>query len=160
MKVINTTLIAAILGGLLISANAQQQKPLDDPFFDDFVKLQKDMDSMFVNFHQKHFGDDKFFNQMQISAKSDFKDNEKNYIINMDLPGFDKSNIHVKIQDRIVSIDAKNNTDTEKKEEHFYQRERYVGSVYRSFTLPKDADMSKLKTEYKNGVFSVTIPKK
>ncbi|WP_345991706.1 Hsp20/alpha crystallin family protein [Sulfurimonas sp. HSL-1716] len=159
MKVIHSTLIAAILGGLLVSANAQEQKPMNDPFYNDFVKLQKDMDSMFVNFHQKYFSDDKFFSQMKISAKSDFKDDGKKYVIKMDLPGFEKSNIDVKAKDGIINIKAKNDMDTQKKDEHFYERERYTGSVYRSFSLPKNADTSKLKTDYKNGVLTIDIPK-
>lgn len=160
MKVIKVTLMAAMLCGLLVSANAQQQNSLQDPFYEDFVKLQKEMDSMFVNFHQKHFNDDKFFHQMNLSAKSDFKDDGKNYVITMDLPGFDKKNIHVKTKDTMLYIEAKNDTETEKKDEHFYQRERVSGSVYRTFSLPKNADTDKLKTDLKNGVLTVTIPKK
>ena len=156
MKVIKTTLIVGILGGLLISANAQEQKPLDDPFYTDFVKMQKDMDSMFIDFQHKHFND----NNMKIDAKSDFKDDGKNYVVTMDLPGFDESNIQVKVKDHTLYIDAKKDTDTEKKDEHFYQKERYIGSVYRSFMLPKDANVNKLKTEYKNGVLTIHIPKK
>ena len=160
MKVIKTTLIVGILGGFLLGANAQEQKPMDDPFYNDFVKMQKDMNAMFVNFNQKYFKEDKFFNKIDIEAKSDFMDDGKNYVVTMDLPGFDNSNIHVKIKNHILSINAKNDTDTEKKDEHFYQREIYKGSVSRNFTLPKDADEDKLKTEYKNGVLTVEIPKK
>ncbi len=159
MKVIHTTLIAVVLGGLLVSADAQGQKPINDPFYNDFVKLQKDMDSMFVNFHQKHFGDESSFAQMDTSAKSDFKDDGKEYVIKMDLPGFDDSNIDVKTKDHTLSVQAKNDTSTEKKDEHFYEKERYTGSIYRSFPLPKDADTSKLKTNYKNGVLTIDIPK-
>lgn len=154
------TLVAVVLGGLLVSADAQEQKPMDDPFYNDFVKLQKDMDSMFINFHQKYFSDEKFFNQIDMSARSDFKDDGKQYVITVNLPGFDKDSIHVKTKDDTLSIEAKNDTSTEKKDEHFYQKERYTGSVYRSFTLSKDADFSKMNTEYKNGVFTVNIPKK
>jgi HSP20 family molecular chaperone IbpA len=160
MKVIHTTLMAMVLGGLLVSADAQQQKPVNDPFYNDFVKLQKDMDKMFINFHQKYFNDEKFSDNMEISVKSDFKDDGKQYVVNMDLPGFDKSNIKVKAQDNVLYVKAKNDSDTEKKDEHYYEKERYTGSVYRSFTLPKDADTGKLKTEFKNGVLTIDIPKK
>ena len=161
MKLLKTTLVATLLGGLLVNAQAQtQQKQQTDPFYNDFMKLQKDMDAMFVNFHQKYFKDDKFFTQTSVSAQSDFKEEAKKYVINMNLPGFERSNIQVQTKDHTLSIKAQNDTSQETKKEHFYERERYMGSVYRSFTLPKNADTGKLSTHYKNGVLTIDIPKK
>jgi HSP20 family protein len=144
----------------LMHASSGKQVPVDDPFFDDFIKLQREMDKIFSNFHQKYFSDDKFFTKMQLSAKADLKENGKNYIISVDLPGFEKANIKIEAKDKVISIRAKNDTQKEKKDEHFYQRERYTGSVYNSFILPKDADIDKMDSEYKNGVLTITIPKR
>ena len=78
----------------------------------------------------------------------------------MDLPGFDIANIKLQTQGNTLVVHATNNTENTKKDEHYYQRERYIGTVTRGYTLPKNADMSNIKTEYKNGVYSITIAKK
>ena len=71
MKAFKTAIISGVLGGFLFIANAQQQvNPNNDPIYNDFMKMQKDMDMMFANFHQKYFADDKFFNQTDMQIKS------------------------------------------------------------------------------------------
>lgn len=156
MKVIKQTLLVLTLGGLLVGANAQES--FHDPFFDDFTKMQNDMDAMFKNFHQKYFGDEDL--KIQSHTTTDFKENNTSYVITMNLPGYEEANIHIKHKDGILSIEANNKTGEEKKDKHSYEKEQFIGSIYQSFSLPKNALIEKMKKEFKNGILNITIPKR
>ena len=160
MKAINTALVAGVLGGFLFVANAQQVNATNDPIFNDFIKMQKDMDAQFTNFHQKYFTDDKFFNQVDMNTKSDFQEDKTRYLISIDLPGFELSNIKLQTDGNKITVHATNDAENTKKDEHYYQRERMVGTVDRSYILPQNADMKSIKTEFKNGVYSISVVKK
>ena len=93
--------------------------------------------------------------------KTDIKDNGKEYVLEAELPGFKKEDIHVDIEDGYMTISAERSNETEKKDDkgNFVRRERSYGSFSRSF------DVSSVKTEditgeYKDGVLTLTMPKK
>ena len=88
-------------------------------------------------------------------------DNGKEYVLQAELPGFKKEDIHVDIEDGYMTISAERSNETEKKDDkgNFVRRERSYGSFSRSF------DISSVKTEditgeYKDGVLTLTMPKK
>ena len=94
------------------------------------------------------------------SFKTDIKDNGKEYVLEAELPGFKKEDIHVDIEDDYMTISAERSNETEKKDDkgNFVRRERSYGSFSRSF------DVSSVKTEditgeYKDGVLTLTLPK-
>ena len=60
----------------------------------------------------------------------------------------------------MLSISAASTREKREKGENYLRQERYVGSYMRMLSLPKDADADHLKSEYKNGVLTITIPKK
>ena len=83
------------------------------------------------------------------------------YELKMDIPGMDDKSIKIDVQDNYLSVTAKNEESKEKKEDgKIIHKERHVGMVQRGMTLPKDADAQKYKSDYTNGVLTVTIPKK
>lgn len=141
----------------------------DEPFFKDFKKLQDDMDKVFENFRKNAFSrmsqmempnDLKGgFNTMHL--KTDVVDKGDHYEVVADLPNVDKPNIEVTAKEGILTIKAESKkSNEEKKEDKVIRQERFVGSFYRSMTLPEDANEKAIKMEYKNGVLKVTIPKK
>ena len=122
----------------------RHQRALFNPF--------RDMD----NFEKSFWGD-----MAAADFKTDIKDNGKEYVLEADLPGFKKEDIHVDIEDGYLTISAERNSESEKKDDkgNFVRRERSYGSFSRSF------DVSSVKTdditgEYKDGVLTLTMPKK
>lgn len=122
----------------------RHQRALFNPF--------RDMD----NFEKSFWGD-----MAVADFKTDIKDNGKEYVLEADLPGFKKEDIHVDIEDGYLTISAERNSESEKKDDkgNFVRRERSYGSFSRSF------DVSSVKTdaitgEYKDGVLTLTMPKK
>jgi HSP20 family molecular chaperone IbpA len=160
MNIVNKSLLALVLSGLLMNTYADEvKKSFNDPFYDDFARLQKEMDEMFINFHKKYFSNNNFITTSQ-AIRSDFEENNNSYIITVNLPGYEEKNIHVKYEKNSLVINAKNQTSSEKKDKKFQQQEHYEGSVYQSFSLPNNAEPTKMKTEFKNGTLHVTVPKK
>ena len=103
-----------------------------------------------------------FFSDRSLGElKTDIKDLGESYALEADLPGFKKEDIHVDIEDGYMTISAERSNETEKKDDkgNFVRRERSYGSFSRSF------DVSSVKTEditgeYKDGVLTLTMPKK
>ncbi|OUL95628.1 Hsp20/alpha crystallin family protein [Paraburkholderia hospita] len=95
------------------------------------------------------------------SMKIDVTENDGAYSVKAELPGVDKKDIDVHIDGRIVSINAKVERNKEEKEgERVIRRERYSGAFSRSFSLAGEVDEANAKAEYKDGVLSLSLPKK
>ncbi len=160
------TLLAAALLSVSSLADTHVVKPFasQDEIFKEFNKLHEDMNRIFEKFDAKMFSSDfksRFFDDMAMkSPKMDIKDKKDHYEIKVDLPGSKDTSIQTKVKDHILSIDAKVEKEEEKKEEHFIQKERFFNAYHRAITLPDDANGDKLKSTYKEGVLTITIPKK
>lgn len=95
------------------------------------------------------------------SMKIDVSESEGSYAVKAELPGVDRKDIDVQIDGRLVSINAKIERKKEEKEgERVIRRERYTGSISRSFTLASEIDEAKAAAQYQDGVLSLTLPKK
>ena len=78
-------------------------------------------------------------------------------------PGADESSLDVKLEDRIlhISIQTEHAEDqTDEKNGQYSFRERFMGEFHRALTLPGPANAAKMKTDYRNGVLTIIIPKK
>ena len=107
--------------------------------------------------------DDPFFasndNKMM---KTDIKENDNNFELEIDLPGFKKDNIKMSIDDGYLTINAKQEDNKDEKDKHgkYVRRERYFGECSRSFYIGDDIKEEDIKAKYKNGTLRVEIPKK
>jgi len=80
------------------------------------------------------------------------------YDIEIDLPGVDKSEIELKIEDDYI-VQALRRTKKEINEEDYYLLESSYGLISRSFVLPKDADREKISANYEDGRLYITLEK-
>ena len=95
------------------------------------------------------------------NARIEVSENNTGYEVRAELPGATKDDISVEIEGVRVSIAAKINTQTEKKEgERVLRTERYFGKVSRSFQLGQDIDEAKASAKFNDGVLELTLPKK
>ena len=165
-KIISITLLAIM--PMIADTNITKDPFANDPMLKDFQRLQSDMNKMFENFHKQFFSDMKIAqipmdmdNGFSMSVKTDVIDKGDHYEIKANLPGVEQKAINVKVKDNILSIEAKTEKSKEdKKDNKIIKQERFVGSFYRAMSLPSDANADKMSTDYKNGVLSITIPKK
>jgi len=124
----------------------------------DYMNLWNDFDALLGNI---------FESGSSIRGKEiavDIRDSEHAYIIEAELPGFNESEIDVKVEDGILSISASREENKGGQEsgegKQYLVRERRSESFRRSFSLPKDVDVEKIDGNYKNGVLTLSLQKK
>ena len=106
------------------------------------------------------FGDPFFRKTESKMMKTDIREDKDNYVIDIDLPGFDKKNIKIDITDGYLTINAKvNDEDNEKKGGKYIRKERYYGECSRSFYVGDDVKAEDIKAGFKNGILTLEVPK-
>ena len=92
---------------------------------------------------------------------SNIKESETDYLLHAELPGLQKENIQVTIDEGSVTIAAEiKQHDQQTKDEKVIHSERYYGSVSRSFQLPVTIDQAVSEAKYENGVLELKLVKK
>ncbi|MBA5871326.1 MAG: Hsp20 family protein [Nitrospira sp. CR2.1] len=89
----------------------------------------------------------------------DITEDEKEYLIKAELPEIKKEDVKLTMQDNVLAISGERKYEKEEKDKKYHRVERAYGSFLRSFTLPEDADGSRVAAEYKDGVLKVHLPK-
>jgi len=93
--------------------------------------------------------------------KANIKELEKEYLIELAVPGYSKKDFELNIEDDNLKISAHKEIKKEEKEEDkLIHGEYYIEDFERSFTLSKNVDTDKIEATYKDGIMTVTIPKK
>jgi HSP20 family protein len=95
-----------------------------------------------------------------LSPSIDYEEDENNVMIKADLPGIDKKNISVNLQDGVLTIKGERHEEQKSKDGGARVTERHFGQFYRRLSLPTAVDEAKVTAEYKDGVLSLTLPKK
>lgn len=92
--------------------------------------------------------------------RTDIRDNGSEFILEADLPGFNKEDIHVDVNGDSLTIQAERHSDYEEKDKqgNFLRCERSYGSFSRSFDT-SGIDKAAIRAAYKDGVLSLTLPK-
>ncbi len=96
----------------------------------------------------------------QWSPSVDIQENENDFKLLLDLPGIEKDNIHISMENNVLSIQGERLTETSNKSNGFCRTERVSGKFYRRFTLPETANEENIKAEMSKGVLDITIGKK
>lgn len=119
----------------------------------------REMEEMERRFFGPHF-DDFFRNTDLAEFKTDVTDEGDHYLLEADLPGFNKEDIHLDLADDTLTIRAERHSNAEKKEKHQVVRvERSCGSYCRSFDL-SGIEAENIKAKYADGVLQLILPKK
>lgn len=95
--------------------------------------------------------------------KTDVKENEEDYEIFVDLPGFKKENLQLKLEDGYLTITAEKSLEKDEQEKDtgkYLRQERYYGSMQRSFFVGEQIKTEDVKAGFNDGVLNIRIPKK
>ena len=94
--------------------------------------------------------------------ETDVHETETDYELEMNLPGFKKDQINVKLEDGYMTISASKGHDQEKKDKHgkIIRQERYSGAMQRSFYVGEGVKVEDVKAKFEDGVLKLCIPKK
>ncbi len=127
--------------------------------FKEISRIEKDIDKSFRKFFHHN---EKYYIKTRglMKALGTFKSKGNNFEINIKLPGVSKKDIIVKAHDRVLEVKAKKSHKMEINKTGLFKKKRTFGSFYRVIPMPNGVDVSKLKSEFKNGSLKITIPKK
>jgi HSP20 family protein len=95
----------------------------------------------------------------QWSPLVDITEDEKEYLIKAELPEMKKEDVRLTVENDVLAISGERTFEKEEKGKKYHRIERAYGSFVRSFTLPEDADGSKVSADFKDGMLQVHLPK-
>jgi HSP20 family protein len=93
------------------------------------------------------------------SPAVDITEDEKEYILKAELPGMKKEDIRITVQNDVLTISGERASEKKEKGNKYHRIERSYGTFMRSFSLPEDADGTKVAADCKDGLLKVHIPK-
>ena len=111
-----------------------------DDFFDDFIPSV-----------------DRFSKSSQM--KCDIYEKDGKYNIEMDIPGYDKKDISIEVDNDVLTVTASKEKEENDESKNYIRRERYYGTFSRSFNLGNDVDLENIDAEFVKGMLKITIPK-
>jgi HSP20 family protein len=100
------------------------------------------------------------FEGVTFAPAFDVKETKEAFTFTADLPGIAEKDLQVQLSDNRLTISGKRESEKTEQGDTYYTTERSYGSFTRSFTLPDGLDSEKVRAELKNGVLSVTAPKR
>jgi HSP20 family protein len=92
-------------------------------------------------------------------VKADIEETDKNYIINIDVPGFEKKDIKLTIENNNLKIKAEKKVEEETKKKYLYTERSIIKNFERSFVLGENVDSSKIEAKVDKGVLEIVLPK-
>jgi HSP20 family protein len=111
---------------------------------------------------------DRFFNeslsrtggsQYSFVPRVDIIENDKAYEIQVAVPGMNKDDFKLDLNDNFLTVSGERKFTKEKKENNFHSIETQYGTFSRSFSLPENVDASKISAAYNNGILEIVVPK-
>ncbi len=137
--------------------------------WDEMREMQARMDELFDEFFKK----DPFVNRRLLGSGSslpverdlstplaDFWETDKDFRVELDLPGIEKGNVKVNVSKGLLEIKAEKKREEKKDIKGVHHYERSYSGFYRAFSLPQNADTDKVDAKLENGVLKVVILKK
>lgn len=94
-----------------------------------------------------------------MDIKVDIKEDDKNYLIQAELPGVNKEDIDLEIADNILSIQVERKEESKEEKENYIRKERRYGNFKRSFYID-NVDLEKIDAELDDGILEINLPKK
>ena len=112
-------------------------------------------------FGENLFNDD-WMNFASHEMKTDVRETDSGYEVDIDLPGFKKDEINIQLDNGYLSISAAKGLDKDEqdKEGKYIRKERYAGSMSRSFYVGNAITQDDIKAKYESGILRLSVPKK
>lgn len=135
--------------------------------YEPMVRLHRDIDQLFNHFFKgfapSFQGSATPFSLSQsvlFKPQVDLSASDKEYVLTVEIPGVNEKDISVDVRAGTMTIKGEKKQEKEEKEKDFYRIERQYGAFQRVLSLPEDVDQDNIKANFKNGVLTVTMPRK
>ena len=130
--------------------------------WDPFVELEdvsKQLNRIFGKFPARNEPGRESLTTADWAPNVDISETDTAYLIKGEIPGVNKEDIKVNLEDGLLTMSGERKQEKEEKNKKFHRIERSYGSFMRSFRLPDNVDESAVKAEFKDGMLSITLPK-
>lgn len=127
--------------------------PREKSMFHDLLSMQNEMNRLFTNF----WNDEP--STMNWSPSVDIAEGKDEFTVKVELPGIDKKDVKVTVQDNVLIIQGEKKQESETTEKNYHRIERSFGSFARSFRLPSLVKAEKIEAQYKDGILTIVLPK-
>lgn len=136
----------------------------DQYWFDPFKeveRIQRDMNSLLGGSLMANLPsrDSSLYDQV-FNPAVDLEESDDKYTLKVDLPGVDKKDIELTVEDNSIAIKGEKKEERKDKDKGALRTERFYGRFYREVAFPLGIDNSKITADYTNGVLQITVPKK
>ena len=127
--------------------------------FSNLLTAQRDFDRLFKEAFNP------FVSEGDLSTRTwappvDIYENENDIVLKAELPGIDPKDVEVKVEDNTLYLKGERKFEKEVTNESYHRVERSYGSFARSFSLPNSISTDKVKAEFKDGLLTLTLPKR
>jgi HSP20 family protein len=127
--------------------------------FRDLMPTQREFDRLFKEAFNPFFGEGNLSTRTWAPAV-DIYETENDIVLKAELPGIDPKDVEVRVEDSTLYLKGERKFQKEVKDENYHRVERTYGSFARSFSLPNSINAEKVKAEYKDGLLTLTLPKR
>lgn len=127
--------------------------------FRELDEVQNRLSSFFGGFPPRLATNGDAFKLSTWAPAVDITEDDKEYLVKADLPEVKKEDVKVTLENGVLSIMGERKSEKEEKNKKFHRIERSFGRFERTFMMPEDAEASKMKAEFKDGVLRVHMPK-
>ena len=102
------------------------------------------------------------FNSTNGIMRTDVKESDAGYELDIDLPGCKKENVKAELKNGYLTINAETSQNNDQKDENgkYIRRERYYGTCSRSFYVGEEVQQEDIKARFEDGILKVSVPKK
>ena len=127
--------------------------------FRDMMTAQRDLDRLLRGAFSPSFGEG------EVSTRTwappvDIYENGDNLVLKAELPGLSPEDVEIRVQDNTLYLKGERKFEKEVEEQSYHRVERSYGTFTRTFSLPNSIDADKVAANYKDGVLTLTMPKK
>lgn len=114
------------------------------------------------DFFRPAAGSNRYSNANAAVMKTDVRENQDSFDIDIDLPGYKKDDVKAELKDGYMTITAEKNDSNEEKDNkgNYIRRERFYGTCSRSFYVGEDVTEEDIKAKFEDGILKINVPKK
>jgi HSP20 family protein len=119
-------------------------------------RLQRELNELF----ERRFEGEQETEEPRWRPQMDIYEDGERFVLSAELPGIEPGQVEINVENDLLTLSGERTLEHEDQRESYHRIERTYGKFARSFTLPKSVDAEKIAAQFKNGVLTVTIPKK
>ncbi len=98
------------------------------------------------------------FKMTNAFMRTDVEENEKGYMITMNVPGVQKEDVHAELKDGYLTVEATSQSNVDEKS-RYIRKERYYGTASRKFYVGDNVTQEDIKAKFENGTLKIFVPK-